>query len=220
MLTPHCLIIDDDMSTYHCAQAANIQCTPCTHFELISQKGQEHFRKLHSREYNMLWLTIPLNYYYRNAPPGSASIQIKQRFTSHQSRLSTFINTARKVGCHVNVFGQPGKPWLPYKNDLAKLHIHFREIHLCSIDECFDRASGKPSRSYLQLATTMPIGDQWTCSCKATQDQHVLDWFGDDEAHAEFRRKARGVALASIWQSFKDKVTDLTFPSPCQLLHS
>ena len=42
----------------------------------------------------------------------------------------------------------------------------------------------------------------------------MLDWFGDDEAHAEFRRKARGAALANIWQSFQNKVPDLTFPSP------
>ena len=125
MLIPHCLIIDDDMSAYHCAQAVNLKCTPCTHFEIISQKGQEHFRKLHTREYNMLWLTRPLNYYYRTATPGTAPTVIKQRFSSHQSRLITFLNVARKAGCHVSLFGQPGKAWLPYQNDMAKLHITF-----------------------------------------------------------------------------------------------
>ena len=175
MLTPHCLIIDDDMSTFHCAQAVNIACTPCTHFEVISQKGQDYLKKLYSREFNMLWLTIPISYYYRTPPPGTASAQIKQRFTSHQSKLLMFIDTARKAGCHVNVFGQPGKPWLPYKQSLAKLDIQFREIHLCSLDQCFDRALGKPSRTHLLLATTMPVRDQWLCSCKATEDQHVLD---------------------------------------------
>ena len=125
ILTPHCLIIDDDLSAYHCAQAANIKCTPCTHFEVISQKGQEYLRQLYSREFNMLWLTIPLNYFYRTPPPGTASAQIKQRFTSHQSKLCTFLNTARKAGCHVSLFGQPGKPWLPYKLELAQMHFHF-----------------------------------------------------------------------------------------------
>ena len=111
-------------------------------------------------------------------------------------------------------FGQPGKAWLPFKDDLAKLHIKFHQVNLRSLDQCFNRSLGKPSRIHLLLATTIPVGNNWGCLCKATKENHVLDWFGDDEGHAEYRRKARGAALASIWQSFKDKVTDLTFPSP------
>ena len=213
-MVPHCLIIDDDMGAYHCAQAANIKCTPCTHFELISQKGQQHFRKLHTREYNMLWITIPLNYFYRTPPPGTAPKAVQHRFSSHQSRLLTFLNTARMAGCHVSIFGQPGRAWVPYQHDLDKLHIKFHQINMCSIDQCFNRSLGKPSRAHLLLATTYPVGNNWGCSCKTPKDGHILDWFGDEDTRTEYRQKARGAALASIWQAFSDKVIDLAFPSP------
>ena len=72
MLIPHCLITDDDMSAWHWAQGANIKCDPGTHFELLSQAGQQHYRKVHTRDYNMLWISIPSNYFHRTAPPGTA----------------------------------------------------------------------------------------------------------------------------------------------------
>ena len=90
----------------------------------------------------------------------------------------------------------------------------FYIINLCSLDQCYDRSTGKPSRAHLLLATTVPVGNNcWACPCKTTQADHIMDWFGDDEGHAEFRRRARGAVLASVWQTFSDKVTDLTFPS-------
>ena len=46
---PRCLIVDDDMSVYNIAANMDLKVQPCTHFELMSSAGQQHFQRLHDR---------------------------------------------------------------------------------------------------------------------------------------------------------------------------
>ena len=73
MNLPNCLVVDDDMSVYNIAANFDLKVQPCTHWELMSSTGQDHFRRLHDRTYNLLWNSLPQNNYHRNPPPGTGT---------------------------------------------------------------------------------------------------------------------------------------------------
>ena len=115
---PHCLVVDDDMSVYNIAANLDFKVQPCTHFELMSSAGQQHFQRLHDRFYNLLWIPLPQNYFHRSPPPTTAPTSIQQGHNSHVHRIQVWIDTARRAGTHVCVFGQPGNAWSPYQATL------------------------------------------------------------------------------------------------------
>ena len=51
---PHCLVVDDDMSVFNVARSLDFRVQPCTHYEMMSSAGQQHFQGLHDRKYNFL----------------------------------------------------------------------------------------------------------------------------------------------------------------------
>ena len=216
MHSPKCLVVDDDMSAFNIARSLDFDAQPCTHYELMSNAGQQHFQGLHDRKFNFLWISLPQNYFHRTPPPAQAPKQIQQRHNAHVHRIQTWLDTARRAGSHFCVFGQPGKAWLPYQNTLnsarAKLHI----LNMCAIDEKFDVGSPVPSRSCMHLYTTLSLDrTPLPCTCKSEWKTHKLDWYGDDEAHAEWRRKARVHILTEVWDLLKPTIIDRLSPPPC-----
>ena len=213
---PNCLVVDDDMSVFNIARNLDFKVQPCTHYELMSSAGQQHFQGLHDRKYNFLWISLPQNYFHRTPPPAQAPKSIQQRHNAHVHRLQTWMDTARRAGSHFCIFGQPGRAWIPYLPTLntarAKLHV----LNLCAVDEKFDIGSPVPSRSCLHMYTTLSLDrTPLPCACKSDWKTHKLDWYGDDEAHAEWRRKARVHILTEVWSFIKPTIIDRLSPSPC-----
>ena len=103
-------------------------------------------------------------------------------------------------------------PYLPTLNTArAKLHI----LNLCAVNEKFDIGSPSPSRSCLHMYTTLSLDrTPLPCACKSDWKTHKLDWYGDDEAHAEWRRKARVHVLTDVWSFIKPTIIDRLSPSP------
>ena len=215
MHAPNCLIVDDDMSVLNLAVSLDLKAKPCTHFELMSSAGQQHFQSLYDRKHNFLWISLPQNYFHRTPPPAQAPKSIQQRHNAHVHRLQVWMDTARRAGSHFCIFGQPGRAWTPYMPTLntarAKLHV----LNLCAIDEKFDLGSTVPSRSCFHMYTTLPLDrTPLPCGCKTDWRTHKLDWYGDDEAKAEWRRKARVNVLTALWDLLKPTIIDRLSPSP------
>ena len=59
MHSPKCLVVDDDMSVFNIARSLDFRVQPCTHYELMSNVGQQHFQGLHDRKFNFLWISLP-----------------------------------------------------------------------------------------------------------------------------------------------------------------
>ena len=113
----------------------------------------------------------------------------------------------------VCVFGQPGNAWLPYQATLQTARAKRHVLNLGAIEEKFDKASPKPSGSCLHFYTTLPLHTPpLPCPCKVDRKAHVLDWYGDDEAKVEWRRKARANVLTSLWFVIKPTIQDRVSP--------
>ena len=201
------------MSVYNIAVNLDFKVQPCTHFELMSSAGQQHFQHLHDRKHNFLWISLPQNYFHRTPPPAQAPKSIQQRHNAHVHRLQTWMDTARRAGSHFCIFGQPGRAWLPYMPTLAAARAKLHVLNLCALGEQFDIGSTQPSRSCFHMYTTLPLDrTPMPCPCKTDWRMHKLDWYGDDEAKAEWRRKARVNVLNQLWTLIKPTIIDRFSP--------
>ena len=79
-------------------------------------------------------------------------------------------------------------------------------MRFCHFGIKFDRASKKPSGSYIQIATTctrVPV-NLWKCNCGTAGkpaiaiNEHELDWYGHNALRAEWRNKTLATLTARL----------------------
>ena len=58
---PYVLVLEDTTEVSTILQALGLRCFPCTHFQLLSETGQELFQPLHARVFNILLISLPVN---------------------------------------------------------------------------------------------------------------------------------------------------------------
>ena len=160
-------------------------CDRITHNELMASTGQEYTGNLIKGDYNLLWIATPSDWYVRT--PDKIS-------NPHWQRIQTWLRTATKLGMQVVMFGPPGFPWkIPnIKETIEDLSLHTTRMRLCHFGEKFNKQDSKPSGSYIQVVTNMPLKYKlWACRCSIPIDQHSLDWYGKTQEHAEWRRSVK-----------------------------
>ncbi len=70
-------------------------CDRLTHVELMSIVGEEYTAKLARMEYQLLWVSTPIDWYVR--APG-------KRATPHWQRIQHWITKAAKLNLHAVLF--------------------------------------------------------------------------------------------------------------------
>ena len=153
------LIIEDVRETSACLTAAGNDNHRLSHYELMTSAGQECFNKLYYKEYNVLWISLPHNYYNRTPPPVESPL--RKRWANHWSKLQHWVQTANKIRTPVFLFGQPGVSWKPFEDTLQEGSFCRRNLQLCSLGIEFDARRDAPSRAYLVLASNLTIPRKW-----------------------------------------------------------
>ena len=160
-------------------------CDRITHNELMASTGQEYTGNLIKGDYNLLWIATPSDWYVRTPD---------KRANPHWQRIQTWLRTATKLGMQVVMFGPPGFQWkIPSINEtIEDLSLHTTRMRLCHFGEQFNKQDSKPSGSYIQVVTNMPIKYKlWACRCNIPIVQHSLDWYGKTLEHVEWRTSVK-----------------------------
>ena len=159
------------------------ECDRMTHSELMSHVGTEYTGKLLKGYYSLLWISTPNDWYVRHKT---------KRTTAHWQRILHWIQKAILLGILVVLFGPPGFLWkVPnIQETMQPPNVTMIKMRLCHFGHKFDSGQPKPSGSYLQLATTAQLSPkQWQCLCNVPIQEHVIDWYGRSQLHAEWRAK-------------------------------
>ena len=135
-MDPEALIVTDMRQAEEQLVHIGYKCTRLTHNELLSGSGTEYNGKLLKGTYALLWISTPNDWYVRTPTIRSAA---------HWTGIIIWIKVAHKLDTDIVLFGPPGFLW-----ELPMLKIRF-----CHFGDKF--ASGKPSGSYLQVASTQKI---------------------------------------------------------------
>ena len=206
--TTNALIIEDDSDLSQHMTSLGITNTRLTHHEVMTKEHLAHFTKLHNKTYTLLWITMPTDWYARIP---------HKKHTSHWERLSEWCQTAHALQTPVFIFGPPGHPWTHFDDMFVKLKWDLHRIRFCSLGIKYNAISDKPSSSFFRLQTNLTIKHIWNCTCKCGPDQHERDWFGKENARAEWRRQSRIQAVHSVWTNIQDTIaliTDHVTPLP------
>ena len=107
-------VIEDVNETSAVLTVEGIKNTRLTHFEMMSSAGQAAFSQIHTRHFNVLWLTMPHAYFNRNVPEGKKHHSLQTKHTSHWNRMTEWIAAAHSINSPVILYGQPGSMWLPF----------------------------------------------------------------------------------------------------------
>ena len=204
------LIIEDVRETSACLTAAGNTNHRLSHYELMTGVGQEYFNKLYYKEYNVLWISLPHNYYNRTPPPIESPC--RKRWANHWTKLQHWVRTANKIRTPIFLFGQPGVSWKPFEDTLQDEAFCRRNLQLCSLGIKFDTSRDAPSRAYFVLASNLTIPRNWDCHCKCTVAAHVKDWYGNTQQHGDFRRRARQQMVCAIWPILCTAIQDRASP--------
>ena len=81
-------------------------------------------------------------------------------------------------------------------------------MRLCSLNIRYNTSDKTPSGSYIQVATTyiIPIM-KWACVCSKPIKEHVLDWYGQTQPHAEWRARVRILCASELLGAISYKGT-------------
>ena len=112
------LVVEDVRETSAHLTSEGIMNHRLSHYELMTSVGQEYFNKLYYKEYNVLWISLPHNYYNRTPPPVESPL--RKRWANHGSKLQHWVQAAHKTRTPVFLFGQPGVSWKPFEDTLQE----------------------------------------------------------------------------------------------------
>ena len=72
-------------------------------------------------------------------------------------------------------------------------------MRLCNLKLRYDTSDTTPSGSYIQVATTYNVPTtKWGCVCSKPIKEHVLDWYGQTQQHAEWRARVRTLCASEL----------------------
>ena len=202
----HFLVIEDIGEATQALQARGIPHTRMSHFEVLTQIGQQHFQSVHQRKFTHLWISIPRSHHARSHETKHHSQQSKDN--THHARLLTFIKTSVQLEIPIFVFGTPGHAWTPYESVLKAQPFQSRHLRCCSLNLRYDASLPQPSRSYAKVYSTLKLPDNWPCQCQCAWKDHVLDWHGQDVEHARFRSVARQTLISSVFDAVLNTIQD------------
>ena len=208
--TANVLIVDDSKMTED-ALRPTFNCDRISHMELITSSGTEYTGKILRGDFHLLWIVSPLNWYARIPT---------QKSLSHWQRVILWITKMHAMNRPFVIFGPPGFLWkISQMQDLLQsCAAHQRKIRFCSLGIKFDQTNEKPSGSYMNLAATLTINNQWRCKCQVPIPEHTLDWYGRHPDHTEWRKQATAKCHAAAIQALAlDKIADFA-PSPLPTL--
>ena len=208
--TANVLIVDDSKMTED-ALRTMFNCDRITHMELITSSGTEYTGKILRGDFQLLWIVSPLNWYARIPT---------QKSLSHWQRVILWITKMHAMERPFVLFGPPGFLWkISQMQDLLNnCAAQQRKIRFCALDIKFDSTNPQPSGSYMNLAATLPINNQWRCKCNIPIPEHTLDWYGRHPQHTEWRKQATAKCHASAIQAIPlHKIADFG-PSPLPTL--
>ena len=163
-------------------------CDRITHQEVMAHSGTKFLGNLVAGDYSLLWISTPSDWYMRT--PG-------KRAGPHWERIRNWLVKARALRMRVVLFGPPGYMWrmTPIRDALEDMNMHVVRMRLCHFGIKYDKRGDMPSGTYIQVASTYPIPTTlWRCRCK-DHTQHVLDWYGQDAQHAEWRDKTLRIMI-------------------------
>ena len=174
--------------------------TRLTHAELLSASGDITLGKLLNGEFSMLWIMTPIDW----------SVKPRERRTSTlYTRIANWITRASKLQMII-VFMGPPSHYL-WKNNgileaMTQAQLRTTKMRFCRVGDKADEANDAPSGTYIKVSTTLPLDlNKWSCRCKCDMQHHVLDWYGHDPKHGEWRSKMR-LKYANIF--FREVVLD------------
>ena len=145
----------------------------------------------------MLWVATPSDWYVRL--PG-------KRAGPHYQRIANLMVKARALRMSIVLMGPPGYFWKlgPIRDAIEDLGMQTMRMRFCHFGIKFDRASRKPSGTYIQIAITctrIPV-NLWKCNChiagKPALHEHELYWYGHNAARAEWRNKTLATLTARL----------------------
>ena len=107
-------------------QSRGYATTRITHRELMSHLGARYTSELFDRSYDLLWISMPLEWYVR--VPG-------KRTTPHWQRLQRWMRWATQFSIDVVLWSAPGTHWrLPFVADTFKgLQLSTARLALVSV---------------------------------------------------------------------------------------
>ena len=80
----------------------------------------------------------------------------------------------------------------PIRDTIQELKLCVIRMRLCSLSLRYNTSDTTPSGPCIQVATTYHIpSTTWGCVCSEQIKEHVLDWYGQSQRHAEWRAHMR-----------------------------
>ena len=186
------IIVEDTREACIALRQKGYDCDRITHNELMASTGEEYTAKLLKGDYDLLWISTPSDWYVRT--PG-------KRTNPHWQRLQTWMQKAATRQMKLVMFGPPGFLWkLPnIRDSIIDLKLNTARLRLCHFGEKHDKDNALPSGSYIQVVTNEEIPHKaWQCGCKQSIQEHVLDWYGKTQEHANWRRKISSRLTAEL----------------------
>ena len=176
----HALVIEDNNNITPLLNSTLI-VDRISHNELMTQSGDAYRAKVLSGMYSLVWICSPDDWYARTAG---------KRTTPHWNRILQWCKFVKDSGHNFVLSGPQGFFWKlpPIIDFLKERHIEPRRIRLCQLGLKFS-ASGPPSGSYFNIATTIPININYSrCKCNVAIKDHCLDWYGNSYEKGAWRR--------------------------------
>ena len=190
------LVIEDTREACQELKLHDWDCRRITHAEVLSLSADEILREIIQGHYSLLWVSIPHDWYVRPA---------YKRTTTLWTRICAWATRMHAQGHWIAVAGPPSSHWKQQTLTTlcTQLQLQKHRLRLCAIGQKWDSTSTKPSGSYVQIVTNMPVKHTWHCKCKIPMEQHTLDWYGKTEQHAHWRRQMRMLAFQHMLTSMK-----------------
>ena len=116
----------------------------------------------------------------------------ERRTATHYSRIANWITRANNLQMIVILMGPPGPLWKQtiIQKAITDGNMYTQRMRLCHFGDKFNTAEDRPSGSYIAVSTSLELAyQQWSCKCKCDFEKHVLDWYGQSEAHGGVERK-------------------------------
>ena len=168
--------------------------TRVTYGELMSTGGEESLGRLLKGNFEVLWISTPTDWFVRPR---------EKRTQSLYNRIGNFIRRSHNLHMQIIMIGPPGTIWKqpPIQEAIADTGLKETRMRLRRFNLKYDEGNDKPSGYYITVATNFNIPlKQWSCVCKCSMDQHVLDWYGQTQQHADWRKKVRTRLITELCQ--------------------
>ena len=133
---PQALVIEDIREASAILKEHGYQCIRITYGELMSCPGEEYLRKLLSGQYQMLWISTPVDWYVKPR---------ERRTQPLYERIANWMTRAANLDMQLVVYGPPGAVW---KQQTIKDTIEKLELNVTRMRLCFSRRNSTDPMTY------------------------------------------------------------------------